>query len=235
VSETNGSGVEADQSPSIAKLAEALAKAQGAIKGAKKDAKNPHLHTTYADLASVWEACREALSTNGLAVTQAVGSGTGGIVITTTLMHSSGEWMRERLHLPVEPMVSREGKKQPWVQALGSTITYGRRYALSALVGIAAEDDDGEATRPAQQHAPRGAPAKAAPKDSGAYERIASAYGDAKTRADLEACAKQVKDAQAQGALSAEQVAGLRALHGRVSQGIGPVAGAIAAPKEVAA
>jgi hypothetical protein len=126
-----------DESDSIAGLAAALAKAQGQFRAASKDAKNPHYGSKYADLASIWAACREPLSANGLAVMQRVATTASGVILTTMLVHSSGEWVRDRCEFPVL-------QKTP--QAYGSAITYARRYALAALVGVAAdEDDDGNA------------------------------------------------------------------------------------------
>ncbi len=126
-----------NESATIGALAAALAKAQGQMKGATRDSVNPHFKSKYADLASVWDACRAPLSANGLAVTQTVSSGAGGVTVTTTLLHSSGEWMRDRCTFPVS---------QNTAQGYGSAITYGRRYALAALVGVAPdEDDDGNA------------------------------------------------------------------------------------------
>jgi hypothetical protein len=130
------------KSDSIKELAAALAKAQGEMKPAGMDAANPHFRSKYASLASVWEAARGPLSRNGLAVIQALGvDDRGGVVLTTTLTHSSGEWV-ESLY-PVNPV-------KPDPQGLGSACTYAKRYSLSALVGIVAdEDDDGnEASRP---------------------------------------------------------------------------------------
>jgi len=125
-----------NKSETIGKLAEALSKAQGMMKGAVKDSENPFFRAAYADLASVWDACREPLSKNGLSVTQTTRiADNGEPVIITTLLHSSGEWMSGELL--VKPV-----KNDP--QSVGSAITYGRRYALSAIVGIAPEDDDGE-------------------------------------------------------------------------------------------
>lgn len=132
--ETNGMTV--DQSPSIAALAAALAKAQGAIRNAKKDSANPFFKSTYADLASAWDAAREPLAANGLAVAQRVTNSANGVIITTQLLHASGEWISDRCEWPV-------AQKTP--QGMGSAITYGRRYAFMALVGIAAEEDDGNA------------------------------------------------------------------------------------------
>lgn len=125
-------------SETIAKLATALAKAQSEIKGAKKDADNPFFKSTYADLASVWEACRKALSSNELAVTQTTEIHEGGsIVLRTTLMHSSGESVSGVLPVLVGDKATS--------QQLGSAITYNRRYALAAMVGVAPEEDDGNA------------------------------------------------------------------------------------------
>lgn len=134
---TTPNGIEADESQSIAALAAALAKAQGQMKAAAKSSLNPHFKSKYANLAAIWEAAREALSSNGLAVMQRVSSVPDGVLITTQLVHSSGEWVRDRCVWPV-------AQKTP--QGMGSAITYGKRYALAALVGVAAdEDDDGNA------------------------------------------------------------------------------------------
>ena len=117
-------------------LSAALAKAQGQIQGAKKDSTNPHFKSDYADLASVWDACRQALSGNGLSVAQSAENSEHGYGVTTLLMHSSGQWLRGTLYL--KPM-----KDDP--QGAGSALTYARRYALAAMVGVAPDDDDGNA------------------------------------------------------------------------------------------
>jgi len=124
-----------EQSPTLAELGKALAKAQGEIKGAIKDSQNPYFKSNYADLTSVWEACRKPLSSNGLSVIQASSDSIPEtITIETTLLHSSGEWVRGKLAM--KPV-----KSDP--QSIGSCITYARRYALAAIVGICPEDDDG--------------------------------------------------------------------------------------------
>ncbi len=131
-----------DHSPTIGKLASALSKAQAMMETARKDATNPHLRNRYADLASCWSACRKPLGDNGLAVTQLTETVSAGAVkITSILLHESGEWIRSELTVPAE------GNKgiNP-AQAMGSAISYGRRYGLSALVGISADDDDGTAS-----------------------------------------------------------------------------------------
>ena len=123
-------------SEQINEIAAALAKAQGAIEGAVKGSLNPHFKNKYADLASVWEACRKPLADNGLSVVQTTGIIDGSAVLITQLLHSSGESIQG-----VTPLLM--GKQD--MQALGSAITYARRYGLAAIVGVAPEDDDGQA------------------------------------------------------------------------------------------
>lgn len=125
-----------NQSEQINELAGALAKCQGEILPALKDSKNPFFKSKYADLNSVWSVCREPLSKNGLAVIQTIDKEDGALILITTLAHSSGQWIRSKTPIPLL-------KNDP--QALGSSLTYMRRYSLSAIVGISTdEDDDGE-------------------------------------------------------------------------------------------
>jgi len=136
-----------EQSPSIAKLAAALVHVQGTVEGAIKGKANPAFKgTKYADLASVWEACREQLVSNGLTVVQFPGEMIGNsMTMTTQLSHESGEWMRGTLSIPLSKVDA---------QGYGSAVTYARRYALAAVVGVCPEDDDGNAASqraPAQQ------------------------------------------------------------------------------------
>jgi hypothetical protein len=194
-----------NRSDSIAQLAAALAAAQGAMTGAAKGAVNPHLRNKYADLASVWDACRASLSANGLCVLQTTRiEGKDGILLETTLAHASGEWVSSDLYMPVT-------KNDP--QGFGSAITYARRYALAALVGVAPEDDDGnEASRPRPaapapraSAAPRSAPQAApAPQAAAPAERPSQAQ----VNAALDA---QAAEAQRRAATVAESAAGLQA------------------------
>lgn len=148
-------------SEQINELATALAKAQGEMGGALKDSANPFFKSKYADLASVWEACRGPLTKHGLSVLQfprtdfdsdrtiyewtsrAGETRTGVKVICivsvlTRLLHTSGQW--------VEDMASAMlATGDP--QAVGSAITYLRRYSLQSIAGVAPEDDDGEAAQ----------------------------------------------------------------------------------------
>lgn len=129
-------GVLTNQSTAIDQLATAMAKAQSEIIGAVKDSKNPFFKSDYADLASVWDACRQQLTKNGLCVMQTTEVIDGQPCLATTLAHSSGQWIKG--YLPLNPL-----KNDP--QAYGSAMTYMRRYALAAIVGIPQIDDDGEA------------------------------------------------------------------------------------------
>jgi hypothetical protein len=142
------------QSVEIDQLAAALAAAQGEMRHAAKDRENDQLRSRYATLASVIDACREPLSKNGLAVIQRaheisyLSDVEGRVTVTTLLTHSSGQWVLDVLTVPMERVVSKLGNKQTWIQAIGAAFTYARRYALSAMVGVAAgddEDDDGNA------------------------------------------------------------------------------------------
>jgi len=153
----------------------ALAKAQGAIRGAEKDRTNPQFRQGYATLASVWDACRAALSANGLAVVQATQvDADGHVLLRTVLGHASGSSV-EALY-PVRPT-------QDTPQAYGSALTYARRYSLAAIVGVAPDDDDGEAaskTPPkadAQALAARLGAAASAAELSAAEDAVRSAWG----------------------------------------------------------
>ena len=146
-------------SESTKEIAAALSKAQAKIKGAEKDADNPFFNSSYATLASVWEACREAITHEGLSVAQGTESGDGDkIKVVTRLMHSSGEWIESDLSvMPMKMKVDRnDTEKQVTPQSVGSALTYVRRYALAAMVGVAPEDDDGNAaSQPTGQAAQR--------------------------------------------------------------------------------
>lgn len=119
-----------------AKLYEALAKAQAELKPAIKDASNPFFKSKYADLPAVWEAAQSVLSKNGLSVIQMPtgGSEAGELGLTTVLAHKDGGTLSSTFFM------TPAKKNDP--QAAGSCITYMRRYALAAFVGIVQEDDD---------------------------------------------------------------------------------------------
>lgn len=123
-------------SEQLNELAPALALAQAVIEGADKGNVNPHFKSKYADLASVWDACRKPLTDNGLSVIQALGSEGDAVTCTTMLLHKSGQFIKTMFSMTPQ-------QKTP--QAAGSCATYLRRYSLQALVGVAPEDDDGNA------------------------------------------------------------------------------------------
>ena len=149
-------GVRMQRSDTIGKLIEALSKAQGAIKGAVKDSENPFFKSHYADLASVWDVCREPFSANGIAVVQFPGWSGDRVTVETLIGHSSGEWMSD--------VVSAKPAKDD-SQSLGSCVSYLRRYALAAVGGIYQIDDDANAaTNPTgkpELKAPQAKPATA--------------------------------------------------------------------------
>jgi hypothetical protein len=194
------------RSESIKELAAALAAAQAQIEGASKDKINPAFKSRYADLASVWEACRIPLSKNGLAVVQLPSADGQKVVVTTLLAHRSGEWISDEL------TITATGSTP---QAIGSAITYARRYALSAMVGVAPDDDsDGrsqqyvrtepppeptymrQAPPPPSQPAPaQSAPTAppSAPAGDGEAMAIARLLRDAKTPAELDVHLPRIK------------------------------------------
>jgi hypothetical protein len=114
----------------------ALARAQGAVRKARKNARNPHLRNEYADLESVIDATRGALAENGLALVQAPQVIEGAAGVRWTLVHSSGQWMSGEL---MHDTAGAKGLRP--AQADGVSISYARRYALSALLGVSTGDD----------------------------------------------------------------------------------------------
>lgn len=126
-------------SPETDKLFEALAKAQAEIETADKDSVNPHFDKTYADLASVWKACRAALSKQGISVTQwPIPAAKPNHVALLTRVSLGAQWAMSGMEMPVDPPAN--------AQRIGSSLTYLRRYMLAAVAGVAPdEDDDGNA------------------------------------------------------------------------------------------
>ena len=135
-------------SESLKELAKALSKAQAEFTVAVKDSTNPHYRSKYADFTSVKEASQPALNANGLSVIQTPSGGPDNPALTTMLLHTSGEWIKDTYSLPVV-------KKDP--QAFGSGITYARRYAWAAILGLATEEDDdgNKASEPSKTVAPK--------------------------------------------------------------------------------
>jgi hypothetical protein len=144
------------QSESIDKIAPALLAVHRELKPLMKDSENPHFKSKFVSLDSLTEYVRPILASQGIAVMQGCGDLTnGGLVVETTLLHESGQWLASSVEMPVE-------KNTP--QAAGSSLTYGRRYSLSAILAISAdEDDDGNAASKPRQRSGAKAGEKSAP------------------------------------------------------------------------
>lgn len=125
------------QSEQVNEIFIALCKAQSEIEIAIKDSNNPFFKSKYADISSVWKACRNALSKNNICISQVVEYRDGISFLSTLMGHSSGQWIKSSC-----PILARDNSPQ----AFGSAITYARRYSLAAIAGVIADDDDdGEA------------------------------------------------------------------------------------------
>lgn len=125
-------------SSEVKNLFQAFHKAQSSLRAVHKDARNPFFESSYATLENVIDTAKPELMENGLSFTQAPGSLTdNAITVTTMIMHTSGEWMKSDFDMPIT-------KRDP--QSTGSAITYACRYALMAILGLPATDDDAEST-----------------------------------------------------------------------------------------
>ena len=121
-------------SDELKNIAKALAKFQADIKDPARDKDNPYFKSKYVALDGLLDAVRPVLATNGLSFIQSPVSNGQDMGVTTLLMHDSGEWIES------DPFVLHAVKNDP--QAGGSAITYARRYSLSAVLGVAWDDDD---------------------------------------------------------------------------------------------
>jgi len=121
-------------SEQINEIAAALVKAQGVMKNASLNKVNPHFKSKYADLAGIRDTVVPALSANGIAVVQTLDAASEGVAycVLTRLIHTSGQWIESLCPIPAAPDM----------QKMGSAITYARRYSLSAICGISADEDD---------------------------------------------------------------------------------------------
>ena len=149
------------KSESISKIATSLVEAHKAFKPVAQSGVNPHLRSKYSTIADYLSAVQGALLNNGIVISQSVSKTEVGIAVTTILIHTSGEYLEsEPCVLPVE---------KPNAQAVGSAISYARRYSLAAFLGIAAgtEDDDGAAASKVTQQ-------KASPSEAAKAARAAS-------------------------------------------------------------
>ncbi len=137
-------------SATLGKIGAALAKAQGEMLNAEKDMKGNY--GKYATLASTWDSIRKPLSNNEIAIYQRPLDINGKLKMCTMLIHSSGEFLDDS---ELEMIFDRTGGRITPMQAMGSAVTYSRRYTLQAATGIApADDDDGNSAGKPQDPPP---------------------------------------------------------------------------------
>ena len=135
-------------SEQVNELATALAAAQAEMKNATLNKVNPHFKSKYADLAGIRDTVTPALAKHGLSIVQGTDTVDSGIVVVTRLMHKSGQWIESRFPIAYD---------KP--QTMGSAYTYARRYSLSAMCAISAdEDDDANAANDKAVSAPANTP-----------------------------------------------------------------------------
>jgi hypothetical protein len=147
-----------EHSESIAQIAAALIAAQGEMGSVRKTADNPFFKSKYADLAGAVEASRPVLAQHNLGVVQSADCDGDLAVVETMLVHASGEWFKSRT-------VLKPVKSDP--QGMGSAVTYARRYSYMAIIGLAAEDDDGNAASRQGAKAPQAIERPAARQGNG--------------------------------------------------------------------
>lgn len=118
-------------------ISTALVKAQKSFGPALKTSTNPHFKSRYADLSACIEAVIDGLNDNGIALLQQTHECHDGVIVETLLIHESGETLSGgKLHVPATKHDA---------QGFGSALTYARRYSIMSTLGIAPEDDDGNA------------------------------------------------------------------------------------------
>lgn len=149
-------------SEDMSEVFSALAKAQGEIENVEKTKDNPFFKSKYADLATVLLAVRPTLAKHDLCIIQMpVSSEAGEIAVATMIGHKSGQYIMSAL--PCKPAKTD-------AQSIGSVITYLRRYSASSMVGIAQEDDDGNAGSMAPNGKPQEKIQQTKPKTQNADE-----------------------------------------------------------------
>lgn len=128
------------RSEQIDQLAAALATAQGQFANPARNREvdiktqsGSSYKFRYATLDAIMDAVRKPMADNGLSLTHTLSNGDGKYRLVTTLMHKSGQWLESE-----QPIMT----EKPGNQAFGSALTYGRRYAVTALLGICADEDD---------------------------------------------------------------------------------------------
>jgi len=108
-------------------------KALGELRNVAKNAVNPHFRNRYASLDAILDDVRPVLASNNLGISQEPLFEDGKAGVVTRIIHSSGEARESTLLLPI---------KDQTAQGVGSALTYAKRYAISSILGITADDDD---------------------------------------------------------------------------------------------
>lgn len=185
-----------ETSEKIDLIGTAFAKAQSELQNPPKNKTNPHFNSKYVDLSDGLDTIRKTLSKHGLAFIQATKAHEGIIILHTRIIHSSGQWIESTY--PVSGLEKH--------QAMGSALTYARRYALFAMVGVAGEDDDDGNSAAEVKPAPK-AKAKTivSPEDSEKiFKTLSDLIGMAKTLDDLKAWAVDDKNKDAKSLMLPE-------------------------------
>lgn len=125
-----------EHSESLKSFVVALNAFQSELDLVKRNAENPFFNSSYATYAQIWDTVQKLFTSHGFSIAHGSAPFEKGIGVVTLVTHISGEWMKTTVQLPLQ-------KFDP--QAVGSAISYGRRYNLTGLLGIALEDDDGNA------------------------------------------------------------------------------------------
>jgi hypothetical protein len=121
-------------SQSIKEISAAFNLAQKELKNIAQTKENPFYHSSYAPLNKIIDEVKPILNKNGISILQDISSIDNMMIVSTILLHTSGEWIQQDgMALPLEKQTG---------QAAGIAVTYGRRYSLSALLGISSEDDN---------------------------------------------------------------------------------------------
>ncbi len=134
------------QSEQINELAKALCAFQSEVEAAKKDSKGYGYN--YSDLHQVIQTAKPLLAKNFLSVSQSLShTEQSHNTIMTTLLHASGQYMQSECIIPN----LQAGKNMNAAQALGASISYMRRYAYQAILGMTSEDNDADAQQAQMQ------------------------------------------------------------------------------------
>lgn len=132
-------------SEQISEFAKAMAAAQVEIANPVKNAENPHFKSSYVDLAGGLNEVRPILASHGIAILQSTFAENDYMMLTTRLLHTSGQWIES-----VYPVCKFPARQQE----IGSALTYARRYSLFALAGIAGADDDDDGNEASKEKTP---------------------------------------------------------------------------------